>query len=67
MVQLVDLTPVSHAEMEEAPWKCHAHASATGHDDGGRILAPVCMEVAVLAQHTHLLLENHGGILPLLR
>ncbi|CAG9094078.1 unnamed protein product [Plutella xylostella] len=67
MVQLVDLTPVSSAEMEEAPWKCHIHAVlSTGHEDGSRILSPVYMEVSVLATHVRRLLENHGGILPLL-
>lgn len=68
MVQLIDLTPVSSSEMEEAPWKCHIHASlGMGQEDGSRILQPVYMEVAVLARNAQLLLENHGGILPLLR
>lgn len=68
MVQLVDLTPVSNTEMEEAPWKCHIHAVInTGHEDGSRILSPVYMEIAVLNKHVQILLENHGGILPLLR
>ncbi|CAG9786215.1 unnamed protein product [Diatraea saccharalis] len=67
MVQLVDLTPVSNAEVEEAPWKCHIHASInTGHEDGSRILQPVCMEISVLAKNTCVLLEKHCGILPLL-
>ncbi|KAI5651763.1 OST-HTH/LOTUS domain-containing protein [Phthorimaea operculella] len=67
MVQLVDLTPVSSAEMEEAPWKCHVHAGLnTGHEDGSRILQPVFMEIAGLTRNVQLLLENHGGILPLL-
>ncbi|CAB3253482.1 unnamed protein product [Arctia plantaginis] len=67
MVQLVDLTPVSNTEMEEAPWKCHIHASMnTGQEDGTRILQPVYMEISVLAKNVHILLENHGGILPLL-
>lgn len=68
MVQLVDLTPVTNAEMEEAPWKCHIHASLSMiQEDGSRILQPVFMEVAVLAQHANVLLDNHGGLLPLLR
>ncbi|XP_075973435.1 meiosis regulator and mRNA stability factor 1-like protein isoform X2 [Anticarsia gemmatalis] len=67
MVQLVDLTPVSNSEMEEAPWKCHIHASMnTGQEDGSRILQPVYMELSVLTNNVHILLENHGGILPLL-
>ncbi|KAJ8728094.1 hypothetical protein PYW08_016479 [Mythimna loreyi] len=67
MVQLVDLTPVSNSEMEEAPWKCHIHASMnTGQEDGSRILQPVYMEISTLAKNVHILLENHGGILPLL-
>lgn len=68
MVQLVDLTPVSNSEMEEAPWKCHLHASMnTGQEDGSRILLPVYMEISTLAKNVNILLENHGGILPLLR
>lgn len=68
MVQLVDLTPVSNSEMEEAPWKCHIHASMnTGQEDGSRILQPVFMEISTLAKNVHILLESHGGILPLLR
>lgn len=68
MVQLVDHTPVSTSETEEAPWKCHIHAAMnTGHEDGSRILQPVFMEIAVLAKNTQMLLESHGGILPLLR
>lgn len=67
MVQLVDLTPVSSSEMEEAPWKCHIHASmSTGQEDGSRILQPVYMEISTLAKNVHILLESHGGILPLL-
>lgn len=67
MVQLVDLTPVSNSEMEEAPWKCHIHASmSTGQEDGSRILQPVYMEISTLAKNVRLLLETHGGILPLL-
>ncbi|GBP33627.1 Meiosis regulator and mRNA stability factor 1 [Eumeta japonica] len=67
MVQLIDLTPVSSAEMEEAPWKCNLHATMnTGHEDGSRILTPVYMELAVLAKHTEILLQDHKGILPLL-
>ncbi|XP_045497656.1 meiosis regulator and mRNA stability factor 1 [Colias croceus] len=67
VVQLVDFTPVTSTEMEEAPWKCHIHAVMnTGHDDGSRILQPVYIEVAVLAKNTQMLLESHGGILPLL-
>ncbi|KAM3964554.1 meiosis regulator and mRNA stability factor 1-like protein [Aphomia sociella] len=67
MVQLIDLTPVSSTEMEAAPWKCHIHASMnTGHEDGSRILQPVYIEVVALAKNVQLLLENHGGILPLL-
>ncbi|XP_053608030.1 meiosis regulator and mRNA stability factor 1 isoform X2 [Plodia interpunctella] len=67
MVQLVDLSPVSSAEMEAAPWKCHIHASlSTGHEDGSRILQPVYMEIAALAKNMHVLLEKHGGVLPLL-
>ncbi|XP_050346256.1 meiosis regulator and mRNA stability factor 1 [Nymphalis io] len=67
MVQLVDHTPVSNTETEEAPWKCHIHALMnTGHEDGSRILQPVFMEIAVLAKNTQIILENHGGILPLL-
>uniref|UniRef100_A0A2A4JHD7 Meiosis regulator and mRNA stability factor 1 n=1 Tax=Heliothis virescens TaxID=7102 RepID=A0A2A4JHD7_HELVI len=67
MVQLVDLTPVSNSEMEEAPWKCHIHASMnTGQEDGSRILQPVYMEISTLAKNVRILLENHGGILPLL-
>lgn len=67
MVQLVDLTPVLNTEMEEAPWKCHIHASmSTGEEDGSRILQPVYMEIMVLTKNVHILLENHGGILPLL-
>ncbi|XP_052759565.1 meiosis regulator and mRNA stability factor 1 [Galleria mellonella] len=67
MVQLIDLSPVSSAEMEAAPWKCHIHASMnTGHEDGSRILQPVYIEVAALAKNVQLLLENHGGVLPLL-
>lgn len=68
MVQLVDHTPVSTSEAEEAPWKCHIHAAMnTVHEDGSRILQPVFMEIAILARNTQILLENHGGILPLLR
>lgn len=68
MVQLVDHTPVSNSESEEAPWKCHLHALInTGHEDGSRILQPVYMKISVLAKNTQLLLESHGGILPLLR
>lgn len=67
MVQLVDLTPVTSAEMEEAPWKCHIHASmSTGQEDGSRILQPVYVEISALAKNVQTLLENHGGILPLL-
>ncbi|KAL4712272.1 hypothetical protein ACJJTC_004034 [Scirpophaga incertulas] len=67
MVQLIDLTPVSNTEIEEAPWKCHIHASlSTGHEDGSRILQPVFMEISVLAKNTHVLLEKHCGVLPLL-
>ncbi|XP_049868975.1 meiosis regulator and mRNA stability factor 1 isoform X2 [Pectinophora gossypiella] len=67
MVQLLDLTPVSNAEMEEAPWKCHIHAGlSTSHEDGSRILQPVFIEISVLNRNVQILLENHGGILPLL-
>ncbi|OWR42532.1 putative limkain b1 [Danaus plexippus plexippus] len=67
MVQLVDHTPVVNTETEEAPWKCHIHAVLnTSHEDGSRILQPVYMDIAVLAKNTQVLLENHGGILPLL-
>ncbi|CAH0667451.1 unnamed protein product [Chilo suppressalis] len=67
MVQLIDLTPISNSEVEEAPWKCHIHASInTGHEDGSRILQPVCMEISVLAKNTRMILEKHCGILPLL-
>lgn len=67
MVQLIDLTPVSSSEMEEAPWKCHIHATLnTGQEDGSRILQPVYMEVSALTQNVKVLLEKHGGILPLL-
>ncbi|XP_045535658.1 meiosis regulator and mRNA stability factor 1 [Papilio machaon] len=67
MVQLVDLSPVSKLEIEEAPWKCHKHSVlSTGHDDGRRILQPVFIELPVLARNIHILLESHGGILPLL-
>ncbi|CAG5031554.1 unnamed protein product [Parnassius apollo] len=67
MVQLVDLTPVTSVEMEEAPWKCQLHATInTGHEDGSRILQPVFMEISLLARNAQVLLENHGGILPLL-
>ncbi|XP_059045300.1 meiosis regulator and mRNA stability factor 1-like [Achroia grisella] len=67
MVQLIDLNPVSSSEMEAAPWKCHIHTSMnTGHEDGSRILQPVYIEVAALAKNVQLLLENHGGVLPLL-
>lgn len=68
MVQLIDLSPVSNAEMLEAPWRCHMHATiGFGQEDGSRILIPVLMEVAVLANNVQLLLEKHEGILPLLR
>ncbi|CAH2260947.1 jg17721 [Pararge aegeria aegeria] len=67
MVQLVDLNPVSNAETEEAPWKCHIHAVlSTGHEDGSKILLPVYMKLGVLSKNIQLLLETHGGILPLL-
>lgn len=67
MVQLIDFTPVSSTEMEAAPWKCHIHASMNnGHEDGSRILQPVYMEIAALARNVQLLLEKHGGVLPLL-
>ncbi|KAL0841176.1 hypothetical protein ABMA28_014919 [Loxostege sticticalis] len=67
MVQLIDLTPVSNSEVEEAPWKCHIHAALnTGHEDGSRILQPVYMEISMLAKNTQMLLEKHCGILPLL-
>ncbi|KPJ02798.1 Limkain-b1 [Papilio xuthus] len=67
MVQLIDLSPVSKLEIEEAPWKCHKHSVlSTGHDDGRRILQPVFIELPVLARNIHILLESHGGILPLL-
>ncbi|XP_072932051.1 meiosis regulator and mRNA stability factor 1 isoform X2 [Epargyreus clarus] len=67
MVQLIDLSPVSSTEMEEAPWKCHIHAGLnTGHEDGSRILQPVFIEISVLSKNVQILLENHGGILPLL-
>ncbi|XP_041977942.1 meiosis regulator and mRNA stability factor 1 isoform X2 [Aricia agestis] len=67
MVQLIDHTPVNSSEMEEAPWKCHIHAGvSTGHEDGSRILQPVFMEISILAKNVNMLLENHGGILPLL-
>ncbi|XP_026725031.1 meiosis regulator and mRNA stability factor 1 isoform X2 [Trichoplusia ni] len=67
MVQLVDLTPVTNSDMEEAPWKCHVHASMnTGQEDGSRILQPVYMEISTLAKNVHILLDNHRGILPLL-
>ncbi|CAH0579062.1 unnamed protein product [Chrysodeixis includens] len=67
MVQLVDLTPVTTSDMEEAPWKCHVHASMnTGQEDGSRILQPVVMEISTLAKNVHILLDNHRGILPLL-
>lgn len=68
MVQLIDLTPVSSLEMEEAPWKCQMHASmSTGQEDGSRILQPVFMEIETLERNVKMLLETHGGILPLLR
>lgn len=68
MVQLVDLTPVTSAEMEEAPWRCQIHASLnTGEEDGSRILQLVFIEMAVLAKNVQYLLEYHDGILPLLR
>ncbi|XP_063824866.1 meiosis regulator and mRNA stability factor 1 [Ostrinia nubilalis] len=67
MVQLIDLTPVTNTEVEEAPWKCHIHAALnTGHEDGSRILQPVYMEISLLAKNTQMLLEKHCGILPLL-
>lgn len=68
MVQLVDLRPATDTELEEAPWKCHLHAGPTTcHEDGSRILLPVYMEVDLLAKRVQVLLESHGGILPLLR
>lgn len=68
LVQLIDLRPVSNLEIEEAPWKCHIHAVMnTGYEDGSRILTPVYVEIAVLAKQVQVLLENHAGILPLLR
>lgn len=67
MVQLIDLSPVSSAEIEEGPWKCHIHASLkNSQEDGSSILQPVFMEISVLANNVHLLLEQHGGIIPLL-
>ncbi|CAH2037602.1 unnamed protein product, partial [Iphiclides podalirius] len=67
MVQLLDLTPPAALEPDDAPWKCHAHATlGTGHEDGSRILQPVYMEIATLAANVHALLESHAGILPLL-
>ncbi|XP_068632213.1 meiosis regulator and mRNA stability factor 1 [Battus philenor] len=67
IVQLIDLSPVSKLDVEEAPWKCHMHAMLnTGHDDGSRILQPVFMRISELAKNTQILLESHGGILPLL-
>lgn len=68
MVQLIDLNSVSSYEMEEAPWKCQLHAAmSNGQEDGSRILQPVFMEIAVLERNVKLMLDNHGGILPLLR
>ncbi|XP_026317722.1 meiosis regulator and mRNA stability factor 1 [Hyposmocoma kahamanoa] len=67
MVQLVDLRPATDSELEEAPWKCHLHAGpSTCHEDGSRILQPVYMEIDTLAKRVQVLLESHGGILPLL-
>ncbi|XP_022120063.2 meiosis regulator and mRNA stability factor 1 isoform X2 [Pieris rapae] len=66
MVQLVDFSPASSAEMEEAPWRCNVHATFTGHDDGSRILQPVFMKISVLTENIRILLEGHNGILPLL-
>ncbi|KAJ0177159.1 hypothetical protein K1T71_007168 [Dendrolimus kikuchii] len=67
IVQLIDTTPVSNTEVEEAPWKCHVHMSMNGHqEDGTRILQPVFIELSVLAANVQLLLESHNGVLPLL-
>ncbi|XP_047513906.1 meiosis regulator and mRNA stability factor 1 isoform X2 [Pieris napi] len=66
MVQLVDFSPASSAEMEEAPWRCNVHATFTGHDDGSRILQPVFMKISVLTNNIRMLMEGHNGILPLL-
>lgn len=68
MVQLIDFTPVSNTEVEEAPWKCHIHAAlSTGHEDASCILQPVFIEISTLAKNTTMLLDKHCGILPLLR
>ncbi|CAK1547136.1 unnamed protein product [Leptosia nina] len=67
MVQLVDFSPVTSVEMEEAPWKCHIHALLnTGQEDGSRILLPVFMEISVLTKNICMLLDSHNGVLPLL-
>ncbi|XP_052740437.1 meiosis regulator and mRNA stability factor 1 [Bicyclus anynana] len=66
-VQLLDLNPMSNLDTEDAPWKCNIHAvMSTGHEDGSKILMPVYMELEVLAKHIQMLLDCHGGIVPLL-
>lgn len=68
MVHLVDLRPATDSELEEAPWKCHVHAGPnTSPENGSRILQPVYLEIETLSKHVQMLLESHGGILPLLR
>lgn len=68
MVQLVDFSPATSAEMEEAPWRCNYHAMFNmGHEDGSRILQPVFMKISMLTTNIQGLLESHNGILPLLR
>ncbi|XP_034830652.1 meiosis regulator and mRNA stability factor 1 isoform X1 [Maniola hyperantus] len=67
MVQLVDIRPLTNSESEETPWKCHIHAVlGSGHEDGSRILQPVFMKLNALAVNIQMLLEAHGGIVPLL-
>lgn len=69
MVQLIDPSPMMHLPREEEPaWKCSIHSTMnTGQEDGSRILAPVYIELSVLAENTKILLKTHGGIVPLLR
>lgn len=67
IVQLIDLSPSVNVDLEETTWRCNVHGLMNmGQDDGSRILTPIFMELTTLAKHTHKLLENHGGMLPLL-
>lgn len=68
IVQLIDLSPSLNVDLEDTTWRCNIHGNMNvGQDDGSRILTPVFMEVSTLSKYTQKLLENHGGMLPLLR